>query len=267
MDQRFKKIFSVLFAILLGAGVVLFAVTGGSIFHIGTSGKVNNTNWKDSLSIVPQKYSLRAASTAGADVEIPSVAATTTTDLIARKLLFEYVAAQNNSATTTLSDAAVANIANSLGQEITLPQKTSYEMGDLNISSDNSTSAGLSYQSSLNTLIRNHVATEQKENELMILTSAMNNKDANTLSRLSAKVTEYQKLVKSLLSLKTPSLVAPLHLQLVQSYETLRSATVGFQSMLVDPAIGVAALAEYKSGVDALTKTETDYKNFVFANQ
>lgn len=265
MNNQYKKIFSVLFAILIGAGIIFFAWRGGSVDETGAPTSEKNGDWKDSLSVVPQAYTSKTLGVSKGVIDMNTTDATTTTDIIARKLLVEYVASQKSSATSTISDETAQAIANTLAQEVRLPQKKEYTSRDLNISYDNSREANILYINTVNDLTNEQLATPEKETDLTILANAVNTWNATTLNKLQPKVVKYQELIKKLLEVKTPSYVAPIHLHLIQSFETLRTSTIGLQSIVSDPVVGIASLAEYRNWVDEIILVRQEYSDF-YAN-
>lgn len=270
MVFQFKKTFLIFLSIAFGGLIILGAIKITSATKSGASNGLQNIGddiWKSALSVIPgDKSDTRVMKGTLEPSEVGESSATTTA-IIARKLLSEYVLYQKNTSNAEISDADAATIASSLIQEVTLPPKQQYKLSDLNISSNNSMSAGISYKNSLNTLVSRQAASEKTENELTIVSQAMDSGDEATLEKLNTKVANYEQLIGNLLVLETPSSLAELHLNLLQSYETLRAATVGFQSILLDPAIGMAALTEYKSGVDALAQAEQAYQDFNYVGQ
>lgn len=263
MGKQYKKIFSVLFAILVGASIIFLAWRGSA----PTTVKVeNNDEWRDVLKVVPQERALKTTNLTKGNLADSFTEATTTTDLVARRLLLEYTASQRGSATSTISDTQAQYIARRLAEDVKLPERKEYALSDLNISSDNTRSAGILYVNALNVLLKNHMETEKNETELTILLSAMDTKSTATLNKLRVKAEAYQVLIKNLLAMKTPSVFAPLHLRFVQSYESLRSGTVGLESMLADPVVGISALAEYRNGVDELSIAEQGLDNLKIVN-
>ena len=265
MKQYTKKIFSVLIAILVGTAIIFFSLKGTGATRTGGTESDASVNWKDSLSVVPQKYSLKALGAVENNITVESVVATTSTDLIARKLLLEYASIQNNSATTTISDRDVAGIAGVLANDVKLPNRKIFTIADLHVSTASSTEANLSYANKVNQLIRDFLPIEQPENEITILASAVSTKDSIALSKISSKATLYQNLINKLLMVDTPPSLSTIHLRLISACETLRAATVGLQSILVDPVIGVASITLYQSGIDEIISVKQDYRNF-FSN-
>lgn len=260
-----KKNFFVLLSLVAGATVILGAARVAGIIGTDTSSSdvvTSDSEWKSTLSIIPEATAPTRVMKGGIQAEDPSLQATTTTDILARRLVVEYALSQKNATSPEMSDAEATRIANTLARDVKLPQKKEYSQSDINISSDNSKEATALYAKLLVPLIKKQAVSKQQENELVIVTTAMNTQDPASLGKLRTKIDIYQEIIKNLLALKTPSKVAEIHLRLVQSYEALCSATVGFQSILTDPAAGVVALAEYRSGVEGLILVAEEYGEF-----
>ena len=263
--KQLKKLFPISLAIILGVAVIVVAVKGESVILVNnplsTSQDDIDNSWKSALSVIPIGKSIARVERGTAKLAETAIYATTTTDTIARRLILEYTAVQQGR-TTPLSDAEAETIATRLAQGIKLPPKKQYKLSDLNISEDNSDEAGTLYAKNLNTLLYAFAVANSKENALSVVAKATETKDSGVLEKLDTYIGLYQTLEKDLLSLKTPSLVATLHLRLLQSYETLRAATVGLKSVLSDPVVGFAAFAEYQKGVDALNTVAEEYRTF-----
>lgn len=265
MNKQYKKILSVLSAILVGVSIVFLAWRGGDATYTNNSEVNGNSKWSDSLKVIPQTYASKTLGVQKGSIDVSTTDATTTTDIIARRLLVEYVASQKGSATSTISDETAQAIANTLAQEVKLPEKKEYQLSDLNISSDNSREANILYINTVNGLTKEQLATPEKETDLTILATAVNTWSPATLNKLKPKIVIYQELIKRLLAIKTPSRVARIHLHLVQSFETLRSATIGLQSIVSDPVVGITALTEYRNWIDEITLVKQEYRGF-YAN-
>lgn len=261
-----KKNIFILSSTVFGVFIVLITAKATGLLGVDSKNENGNSEWSSSLSVVSANNSPTRTQKGNVTIDANVTEATSTTNLIAQRLVAEYLIAQRSSATSTINDTDAKNIANLLAQEVALPPEKDYQLKDLNISTSNSSDAYTLYAKALSALITKHTATEQQENDLTILITAMNTGDAATLSKLKGKVDLYQKLINDLLALTVPSSLAPIHLHLIENYEALRSATVGLESMLTDSAIGTAALARYKEGSDGLNTTSGEYVDF-FAKQ
>lgn len=264
--KNIKKISLIVLSVVLGGGAVFGAGVASGLINIKKIEESSN-EWRDGLSVVPGGNTTARVKKGDVKVDNAAFQATTTTDIISRKLLVEYALSQKGTATSAMSDKDAQNIASILSNAATLPPKKEYTLNDLNISKDNSYDANLVYASALSTRLKKFVATGEKGNELTILLKAVDADDNSALALLDARIIIYQTLIKDLLALKTPSNITPVHLRLIQGYETMRNGTVGFKKILSDPALGVASLAEYRKGVDILSLAEKDLRGFNFSKQ
>lgn len=268
MVWQFKKIFPIFLALFLGVAVIIVAVKGGSIFGttISFTTKKEDNSWKSALSIVPGDNSLTRVEKGVIKKEDSLSGATTTTDILSQKIILEYAAFQRRTATTTLSDNDAETIATSLVQEVELPLGTEYQASDLNVSKDNSDVAIALYLKDLTTLMQTFSAAH-KVSELDIINDAIANDDAQKLQDLAPILTQYEKLKKGLLLLKTPSLMVPLHLRLVQSYSNIQSSIIVMQKIFTDAIQGLAGITQYQKEIEVLNTLETEYLKYAPARQ
>lgn len=258
MKPQFKKLFSIILALLVGVGVILFA-WGGEIFNrVDISTGQTSNEWKDVLQIIPQGSSKTLSAQRGTT---KSEAATTTTDLLARSLLVNYALLQKNSATTTLSNTDAQALAQTLANKVVIPQGTTYSLKDLSVSGDNSNTALTAYSKKVSEVMQSFTSS-RATNELTLVASALTTKDERKLDGLSSIATNYATLNKNLLAIKTPSGVAHLHLRLVQSYANIAATIPVMQKIFIDPVQGLAALAQHKEETAALEALAKEYRDY-----
>ena len=258
MNKQFKKILSVTLALIVGFGIIFFAwkSTAPAGNKVSFEPAISGDSWKGSLLAVPQTSSIK-----NLEQNVAGAEATTTTDIIARELLVSYALAQQNMSTTTLSDAEAQALAQMLVEKIKLPQGVVYSTKNLVMSSDNSDSSFAAYAKRVGDIMQ-AFSTAHKTNELAIVANAITTKDEAELRGLAIIITEYRGLQKSLLAVSTPSLVAPLHLRLVQSYSNIEAAIIGMQKIISDPVIGLAAFTQYKKESNILRTINAEYQNY-----
>lgn len=259
MNGQFKKLFSIILALLLGAGVILFAWKGSSLFSSNVSVDTISNAWKDALQVVPRDSSSKTLGVKQYGAK--SVAATTTTDKLSRELLVDYALLKKNSATTTMSDTETQALVQTLIDKIEVPHGVTYSLKDLAISSDNSNAAFAAYSEKISSLMQ-AFNSAHTVNELTLVSDALAANDAKKLTGLTAIVTAYANLDKNLLAVKTPSAIAPLHLRLVQSYSNIGATITGMQAMFSDPIRGLAALTQYKKEISALETLAGEYRDY-----
>lgn len=255
MDRQFKKIFSVAFALIVGVGIIFFALKGVGLSDnkVSFEPTVIGDAWKDSLLTIPPSKTLDEVR------KNLTTEATTTADIVARELVTNYTLVQQNRATTTLSDADAQSIAQMLVDKIEVPKGTIYSAKDINISNDNSSASIANYIKSIDETMK-VFSLSRTTNEVVIFTEALSTKDETKLQGLVPIITGYKNLQKNLLAVTTPSTIASLHLRLVQSYANIESAITSMQKILTDPMLGLAAYAQYKKEIDILRTLDTEYQ-------
>lgn len=266
MVWQSKKVLLISLSLILGIFIVAGTVITTYISDNNNDEGIAN-EWRDSLSITQSKDAPARIKKSEVKIDDASLQATTTTDIISRKLLVEYALSQKSATTPNMSDSDAQKIAISLVNEIKLPTKKVYALSDLNISNDNTYNSNLLYITSVSKLLKEFVATRQNETELTLLVKAVETNNEAPLAQIGERILIFDKLIKNLLILKTPSNVSLVHLHLIQAYETMRSATLSFKNILSDPALGLASLAEYRNGIDALSLAERELREFNFSKQ
>lgn len=254
MDRRSKKIFSVLFAILIGAGIIFFAWRGGNISYTSDAQKNESGDWKNTLGVIPEDSPLLKTTNSGFG-EWDRAGASTTADIVAHELLFDYALTQKNMATTTMSDAEAQVIAQNLVSKIELKKAKQYTRGDLNLSSDNSVPATAQYVDSVSGLTQAFASSQAKNDIAVVFTVPNATNAAGRLSAISRDIARYEKIISGLVALKTPSLLATPHLHLVQKYANLKANIEPMAEIFTDPLKGLAGLAQYReeaAGFDLL---------------
>lgn len=257
MNQQFKKIFSVALALIIGIGIILFALTGAGLSDnkVSFEPTIIGDTWRDSLLTIPPSKTLGVAQS---DYTLE---ATTTADIIARELVTNYTIIQQDRATTTLSDTDAQSIAQMLVDKIGIPKGVTYYAKDINTSNDNSGAAIANYIKGIDEIMR-VFSSSRTTNEVAIFTEALATKDETKLQGLVSIITGYKNLQKNLLAVPTPSTIASLHLRLVQSYSNIEAAITSMQKILTDPMLGLAAYSQYKNEIDILRALDTEYQKY-----
>lgn len=255
MDSQFKKIFSVALALIVGVGIIFFALSGVGLSDnkVVFEPTIIGDTWKDSLLTVPSSKTLDVAQ------NNPLAQATTTADIIARELVTNYTLVQQNRATTTLSDTDAQSIAQMMVDKIEIPKVIIYSAKDINTSNDNSSAAIANYIKSIDEIMK-VFSSSRATNEVAIFTEALSTKDETKLQGLVSIITGYENLQKNLLAVTAPPTIAPLHLRLVQSYANIEAAVTSMQKVLTDPMLGLAAYTQYKKEINILRALGTEYQ-------
>lgn len=262
-----KKLFSIAIALLIGIVVILFAWKGSSFFRVGVSGNATDTEWKDSLSVIPQESTIQTlAAHGGALAYTGSGGATTTTDLLARNLLTSYALMQGNMSTTTWSDTDANALAQILAKQMELPQGKQYVEGDLVVSTDNSPVALATYSAEVRKILTKSSAS-QKQGDIAIVFAAPGTNDTERTAAITQLIARYKKLKQDLLAVKTPSETVPFHLRLIQGYSDIGDSIKIMPEIFTDPAKGFSALTQYKKEVEELTILSREYQDYLQKTQ
>lgn len=264
MDWQLKKIFSVLLALLVGVGVIFFALKSDTITYTGNT--PGNDLWKDALSVVPQADSLKTVNASQNDLATND--ATTTVDIVARNLLTNYALVQKSDmSTTTLSDANIKAIAQTTVGKIKLPEARQFTAKDLIISSDNSSAGIAAYMKEVGDLVKVFASSQTKNDIEVVFAIPKTGDDTKRLADIEKDISRYEKLIKGLLAVKTPSLITEPHLHLVQKYANIQAGIKPMADIFTDPLKGLAALAEYRGEIAEFNLIAKEYADYISKNQ
>lgn len=249
MDRQFKKTFSILFAILMGAGIILFAWKGESLQYIGDT--VKNNAWLDSLKIIPQANTLKTTDASKSNLR--GEEATTTVDIVGRALLTNYALLQSaNTSTTTLSDQDAITIAQTAVGNIRLPEPKQFSLKDIPVSSDNSSAAVDSYMKKVGDLVQIFTLA-QTRNDVEVAFALPGANGVNRTASIEENISHYEQLIQGLLTIRTPSLLALQQLHLIQKYANIEATIRPMAEVFTDPIKALAALAQYRREVADFT--------------
>lgn len=123
---------------------------------------------------------------------------------------------------------------------------STYQIIDLNITSDNSIPAMRAYGNAFGALIVQYTKrTHRTEEE--ILKDALEKKNNKTLQELQLPAITYKNFAKDLLLLPVPSSLAQHHLKVINGYDGMSEGLLGMQKLFLDPVEGGGAYQVYTS--------------------
>ena len=257
MLQNYKKILVIIFSVIVGVGVVFIAwqrtfsdskknLTGSEKTDVLVQG-----DWMDALKVIPgdslypSLLSVRAGSAS-------STFATTTTDRLGRELLASYALAQKTIGNTIMSEADTKSLSDMLAEKAMVDTTIKkYTEKDLKVVPSSSITL-TAYQKELSKLLADF-SVKNTLNEVKVIAEAVEKNDSSKLASLKNTVNSLQKLVNSLLAMKTPQTVTVFHLFLVQNYSLILSGVTDMQQIVDDPVIGMRGIAKYRQGMNALS--------------
>ncbi len=254
MSEKLKKVIPILLAVLLGAGIIFFAIKGDSLFGTKTSfnadGSPSGNSWIDSLKVVSQNSTSKLLG--GGMGTLPNSNATTTTDILARDALASAMLYQTtDGASATISNEDAEAVAKNIADNVSLlnPVKR-YSRSDITIVPTSTTSFN-AYKNELAKAL-NVFAKEHTMSELLIVAKATDSKDPKKLSPLNTAVQNYKNLITSLLIIKTPEIMVGIHILMIQGYATILSGIEDMQQTFTDPARGMSGITKYQAGMNIL---------------
>lgn len=165
--------------------------------------------------------------------------ATSSTDVLGLKKEFfaKYLAAQAQDIRETTFRDLIKNFD-------AKKYRTTYQIIDLNVSSDNSIEAMRTYGNAFGVLIERYTKrTHRTEEE--ILGDALPAKNSKTLQELQLPAITYRNFSKDLIVLRVPSSLAEHHLSIVNGYDGMSKGLLGLQKLFLDPVEGGGAYQVY----------------------
>lgn len=261
MEGQAKKLLSITIALLLGAGIILFAWKSGTLGDISFSKETTTSRNPLSLSVLSQATTTKRTlgfwhdSGVARDLSSDSV-----TDSLAYELITNYAQAQKTGTTTVLNSAQIDAQAQLLAEKAKLPPPPQYQLKNLNVSTDNSAAAIGAYGKTVNALILAFIAS-QKNSDLAIVFASPDTTDEATRQReLAENISHYETLKRGLLATKTPSSLGTLHLGLIQAYSNIQNGLEVMVNVFKDPMKGLSALTQYRNAVEDLTVLADEYR-------
>lgn len=265
MEGQYKKIFSIMGALIAGIVIIFFAVKSGSMS--GLSLPKSGGNDKGTLTSLPSADTgSKKMLGIWSGIAEPRDLSTTTTDALVYDLINNYTNATKSTG-AALTDAEITAQAQALAQKTQLPTGKQYKITDLNISMDNSPAARAEYAKAAGALIQTFITSQTKGDLVIVFASPDTMDDSTKGAELSQNISHYEKLVMGLLALKTPSSISKLHLGLIQAYSGMKNSVNLMLETFNDPVKGLAAFTQYRNAVESLTIVTAEYKNVVSKNK
>ncbi|KKT81546.1 MAG: hypothetical protein A3B07_02940 [Candidatus Yonathbacteria bacterium RIFCSPLOWO2_01_FULL_43_27] len=257
MLQNYKKILVLIFSVVVGGGIIFFTWQRVSVNpnkNLADSEKTNSFtqgDWRDALKVIPGDSLYPLLLGARSNINGSSTLATTTTDRLGRELLVSYALAQKTIGNKTMSESDTKTLSGILADKAMVDTTVKqYTKKDLKIV-PSSSSALATYQKELSKLLADFSA-KNTLNEVKVVAEAVEKNDNSKLVSLTKTASSLQKLLDSLLAVKTPETVTSFHLFLLQNYTLIYSGVVDMQQIVNDPVTGMRGIAKYRQGMNAL---------------
>lgn len=257
MFQNYKKTLVVIFSIIIGGGIIFIAWQSISITPKKSLTESEKTallaegDWRDALKVIPGDSLYPTLLGARSGMNSSTTFATTTTDRLGRELLASYALAQKTIGNKPMSDTDTKTLSNILADKAMIDATVKqYSKKDLKVVPV-SASALTTYQKELSKLLADF-AVKNTLNEVKVVAEAVEKNDNTKLASLTTTAKSLEKLVNSLLAMKTPETVTEFHLFLIQNYTLIHSGVKDMQQIVDDPVVGMRGITKYRQGMNAL---------------
>ncbi len=154
-----------------------------------------------------------------------------------RKFYKEYLAKELEKS----NQDAVEGLVRSFDPSILQPR---HAIADLNVTADNSPDALRAYANDFGKIIKVY-SNKDIEDEATILGKALSTKKQSDLDHIEIPAVAYRNFSEELRALKTPSLFATYHLEIVNGYDVMSRALFLTEKVLTDPLNGNAGWQTY----------------------
>ena len=118
------------------------------------------------------------------------------------------------------------------------------------------------YGNAIGTVINAHKEKEDVENELIIFERALENEDALDLQNLDGRVKRYESILAGFKTIPAPRNVMLIHLDLLNSIESIKESVDGMAGALTDSVRALSAATAYPAAIEDLTKALDDIARF-----
>lgn len=167
------------------------------------------------------------------------------TNSLVEKTLATYSSIQKTgTADPKLFQKANEEMAQDIRAQLYDPNTRVYELKDIATTDDNSKQRIAEYKNALAKTAATYGDTY--ENEMNVITKALNTSDENELGNLDAAIQAYRNIIKGFLAITVPSTLAQTHLDFINGYSMIIDADEKMKYILKDPLIGLAGVKEYK---------------------
>lgn len=197
----------------------------------------SSTNWQKDF------YTVSSSTTAYKTIDSPTTSVDTeplsNTDIMGREFFVAYTQLQQ--AGKTNDNTAVSSVANQViaNAAARLPTPKTYRLSDLNISNSSDLAALQKYATTLSNILQNEMP---KQNEVNIVSNAVDSGDMTILKQLDPVISSYKVSLHDLLAMPVPQSLSSYHLRLVNGVNLQLFSTQSFTTMSTDPVSSLSAI-------------------------
>ncbi|MDQ3076721.1 MAG: hypothetical protein M3Q63_01565 [bacterium] len=136
-----------------------------------------------------------------------------------------------------------------------------YSTSDIKITSDISTQALRNYAQAMGANIKNN-RFKTEIDELLILSHAIDTRDAKDLADLDPIIDSYKKIIDGALKIPVPQPLASLHLDFINGFSSGMYADIQMKKVFDDAAVSLLALRQYNEASLAIVAAHRGIQNY-----
>lgn len=218
-----------------------------------------NPNWRAELGNI----NVNLDQTKETKEEKASSTGETTTDIVSRSLVSNYIALKQNGSLDNVSaqkliDQTVA-LTEQLGSQADLETK-------LNIIPDNGIQTMTNYGNDLGNILKSNRPTEVK-NELEIIAQAVKSRDLEKINELDSVITTYSQISAGLSSMQIPQTFAKAHLDMTNGMKAMVIGLKETKTLFNDPIKSLSSIKLYQDGVSVFAEAMGATTSFLKKNK
>lgn len=162
-------------------------------------------------------------------------------DLVSREFFARYMELRQLG--TSADKASQAELAQKVVGNIVLSQPAEYKMTEILVKADSSKEATALYGQEIANIFKKY--SIKSRNEAIIARDSLEKEDTEILKEIDPIVASYKNIINSLIKVKVPESVSILHLDLINSMNSVLFVAQSFRNSGVDPIKGVQGTEYY----------------------
>ncbi|TSC61459.1 MAG: Uncharacterized protein G01um101448_338 [Parcubacteria group bacterium Gr01-1014_48] len=188
----------------------------------------------------------------------------TATERFGRELLMQYIELKKEG--KPFGAAETEKFVQKLTKEVDKNASVAlYSIRDFHISDITGTDALKEYASRMGRIIiRNTPAG--LENEIVVATRALENSDPGELQKIKPLIASFENSIQESLSVAIPRSIAPLHIDLINSFSYMKTTLGGLELIFDDPLTSFVRITQHQQSVGALNVALANMSSFLETN-
>ena len=187
----------------------------------------------------------------------------TTTDIVSRSLVANYIALKQNGSLDNVSAQKLidqtVSLTEQLGSQADLETK-------LNIIPDNGIQTMTNYGNDLGNILKSN-RSERMKNELEIITQAIETRDQTKIDELDSIIVAYEQIAADLVKIPVPQTFVKAHLDITNGIKEMAISLKEIKNVFSDPINSLSSIQLYQEGVTIFTQALRATNIFIIKNK